>query len=372
MLTAVCLMGYYSSMPVILGRAAESRGLVEQELGFLGGAFAGGVTVTSFLCIWFIRKVSWRLLVMFGGVMASASFVMPVFISGFYPLIVCHISAGIFCGLGYSVAIACLGDTANPTRNYAFCFVIQTLVGMNVSYFLPRLTAAETGFDVALCLLAGLALASVFIGMLLPTKGRQRDTAHQMTTASIPVYVLLSLLVILLIYAGDGAVWAFVERIAINNGLTVEIASVAVGGSLFAGAVGSLMAGIIGTRFGYLMPMLMSVVVSIASVIVLQFYTDPMSFTLAIILNGWAWNFGSGYRMGLVAELDTSGRFTPLITGMQLLGSTVGTLLAGLLVVNGSFHWVFVFASVLWTTALLLFVWVLHHAKREPTVVNPQ
>ena len=51
MLTAVCLMVYYSSMPIISGRAAESLGLVEAELGYLGGAFAAGVTIASFASI---------------------------------------------------------------------------------------------------------------------------------------------------------------------------------------------------------------------------------------------------------------------------------------------------------------------------------
>ena len=52
--------------------------------------------------------------------------------------------------------------------------------------------------------------------------------------------------------------------------------------------------------------------------------------------------------MGLVAELDTSGRFTPLIAGTQTLGSCVGPVVAGLLVFNGSYLYVYLLASILW------------------------
>ena len=62
--------------------------------------------------------------------------------------------------------------------------------------------------------------------------------------------------------------------------------------------------------------------------------------------------------MGLVATLDRSGRFTPLITGMQLLGTTAGTGLAGMMVVAGDFKWVYLFASALWVLGLIIFALV--------------
>ena len=360
MLTAVCLMAYYSSMPVILGRAAASRHLEANELGLLAGLFAGGVAITAFLALFFVRKSSWKTLIRCGAIGAGVAFITPVYIDSLTILLIAHLVAGLFCGLGYSVAIAFLGDTKNPTRNYAFCFVLQALTGINISYFLPRLTSTENGFDIALILLSALAFFSIFFSFIFP----HNNTKPASNTASkaphcATLYILLALFVIFLVYAGDGSVWAFTEIIALSNGLTAETAGAIVGGSLLAGAIGSFMAGVIGTRFGYLKPMSISIGLSILSVVMLHYFHDLLSFTLAIFINGWAWNFGSGYRMGLVAALDTSGRFTPLITGMQLLGSSCGSIIAGLLVTEASFLWVFIFASVLWTISLLLFYWIL-------------
>ena len=68
--------------------------------------------------------------------------------------------------------------------------------------------------------------------------------------------------------------------------------------------------------------------------------------------------------MGLVAELDSSGRFTPMISGMQTLGGAIGPAVAGLLVINGVFFYVYLFVCSLWLLALLLFVAVLRHRAR--------
>lgn len=355
MLTAVCLMAYYSSMPIILGRAAESRGLVEAELGYLGGAFAAGVTVASFASIVLARRLPWRPLVLVSSLAAALSFLAPLWFHGFASLLIFHVLAGFSCGIGYSIAIACLGHGSNPTRNYALCFVLQTLAGIAVSYSLPRFTDVESSYDQALMLLATLAVVAALIGQKLPGSSPRTATRATGVASAFPLAIFSALFVIFLIYAGDGAVWAFAERIAIHGGLTAEQAGAGVGWSLFAGTIGSLTAAIMGNRWGFNLPMAIAVLASILSVVWLQYLDSPLAFMCAIALNGWAWNFGSGFRMGLVATLDRSGRFTPLITGMQLLGTTAGTTVAGLLVVAGDFKWVYLFASGLWVAGMIIF-----------------
>jgi len=355
MLTAVCLMVYYSSMPIILGRASESLGLVEAQLGYLGGAFAAGVTIASFCCIILVRRLPWRPLVLISSLVAAFSFLAPLWVSGFTALLLFHVLAGLGCGVGYSVAIACLGHGANPTRNYALCFVLQTLAGIAVSYALPRFTEVEESYNQALMLLAAFAVVAAIIGQNLPRHGPRRTTVASATVAAFPLAIFSALFVIFLIYAGDGAVWAFAERIAIYGGLTPEQAGAGVAWSLFAGTIGSLTAAYMGNRWGFTLPMCIAVLASVLSVVWLQYYDGHVAFMFAIALNGWAWNFGSGFRMGLVATLDRSGRFTPLITGMQLLGTTAGTTLAGMMVVAGDFKWVYLFASALWVLGLIIF-----------------
>jgi predicted MFS family arabinose efflux permease len=362
LLTAAALMVYYSSMPIILGRAAESLGLTEAQLGYLGGAFAAGVTIASFASIVLVRRLPWRPLVLFSSLAAALAFLAPLWAHGFNSLLVFHVLAGLSCGVGYSVAIACIGHGPNPTRDYALCFVLQTLVGITVSYSLPRFTEPENSYNQTLVVLAIFASLAAIIGQRFPRHSPALSEGVAVAARALPLAVFSALFVIFLVYAGDGAVWAFAERIAVLGGLTPEQAGAGVGWSLFAGTIGSLSAAVIGTRWGFIKPMFIAILASVVSVIWLQYQHSALGFILAIALNGWAWNFGSGFRMGLVATLDRSGRFTPLITGMQLLGTTAGTGLAGMMVIDGDFRWVYLFASALWVLGMIIFAAVVKKA----------
>ena len=60
--------------------------------------------------------------------------------------------------------------------------------------------------------------------------------------------------------------------------------------------------------------------------------------------------------MGLVAELDVTGRFTVLVPAMQTLGNTIGPASAGLLIESGGFNYAYYFASAGWVIALALYL----------------
>lgn len=359
-LISTCLMIYYSSMPAILGRAADSLQLQEQQLGLLGGAFAIAVALASLTSAWTIRRYNWRTQVRVGAGLAAVAYLIPLWLPGFGVLVACHFAAGLFAGLGYSVTIACLGDSREPARNYALVFLAHTLTASAITALLPRLAIGPHGFDYALQLLAGMALAGLVLANWLPRCGRPDRAARGGRLPAPPAGVLPALVVILLIYIGDGAVWAFAERIGIHGGWDAARVGSAVAASLLMGALGSAMAGLLATRWGYALPMTVVVAASVLSVILLQLTDSFLLFAAALAINGWAWNFGAAYRMGLVAELDTSGRYTPLISTTQTLGASLGPMAAGALVFDDSFLYVYMLASACWCAALGLFLALLY------------
>ncbi|KKK99411.1 hypothetical protein LCGC14_2633020 [marine sediment metagenome] len=135
-LISVCTMMYFINMPLMLGLAVNDLSLVESQVWLLGGLFLGGAALAAVLSILFIRIAHWQRLIFISGFMSLLAFSLPVFISGFTFLLVCQGLAGLFAGLGYAVAIACLGDTTNPTRSYALALTCQTAVVAVVGYLL--------------------------------------------------------------------------------------------------------------------------------------------------------------------------------------------------------------------------------------------
>jgi predicted MFS family arabinose efflux permease len=370
-LCGCCFALFASIMPLTLARAADSLGLVEWEMGLLGGSFKAGVALACIVSVLWIRRLNWRHLVLLSSLALTADFLMLTLVNQFFVSLVCMVVAGLLAGSGYAVIIVCLGDTREPARNFALAFLCQSLVGTLVSYTLPQLSTLGDGFDITLLLLAGFSLCAAPLSLWLPSAGTKFVTATQPNVVrqlAIPPAVLVALAVIVLAYMGWGALWAFVEPIGNSVGLGAEQAGKAVAASLLAGAVGSLCAGVLSMHWGYGLPMLLSISASLASLIIIQSGPEEGLFITAIALYGWGWFFGASYVMGLVAELDSGGRFISIAPAMQTLGAAIGPVLAGLLVIDGVFLYVYLFSGLMWLLALLLFSGLLHYRRSHNKV----
>lgn len=355
-LISLCTVAYFINMPVMLGLAGKDLGLSESQILMLAGTFIGGMVLASILSILFIRIAHWQRLVMINGLMAVIAFLVPVYVSGVTTLLVCQSLAGLFVGFGYSVAIACLGDTANPTRNYALAFAAQTAVVAFVSYQVPQLIESGVGFKPAMMAAAALAFVSILLGKMIPGNGRRASLKSAMsTTKSGGVY--LGLLVMLLVFVGGSTVRGSVEPIASRADMDAS------GGSmmvilLMAGAFGSLMAAVTGDRFGYIKPVAVALGIS-ALVLVLgvaQMWPDQLGFVAAFCLIAWAWNFAAAYIAGALAKLNGDGRLTPLIVTTQVLGSISGIFAVGFLAVGNNHVGAYLLAIVVWVLALVIFI----------------
>jgi len=351
---------YYALMPIILGNAADSRALAEREIGFLASFFMGGQTLGFLSGVFWVRRYNWRGLLLGAGAVMALGFFLASISSGYVLLLLSHSIAGFASAIGYGVTIACLGDTDQPDRWYAWAWFAQAVVGSSLAYLLPRLPFVGQDFDASMRFLIVVIVVLMPLVFLMPTRGskdgRTRDAAGQRMAAPHGA-LLAGLLVIVLVFVAESGLWAFLDRIAVAAGFDREFAGTAVALAFIGAALGSFVAGAIGTRFGRVVPMSVSIFASIGAVILFFLSRDHMSFLTAAFVYGAAWNLGAAYRMALVADADVSGRYSTLIPGMQAIGSVIGPGLAGMLVFGGSFTNVYVLACAAWLVALVLFSW---------------
>lgn len=355
-LVSLCTIACFINMPVILGLAGKDLGLQGEQVWSLAATFVGGIILASALSTLFIRVAHWQRLVMISGFFAILAFLVPTLVHGFTVLLICMGFAGFLTGVGYVVSLACLGDTENPTRNYAVAFGCQILVMAMVSDQVPGWIERGVGFDSALMVLSGLAGLSLLLGKFMPGSGKRASLKNAMTSQK-PVAVFVALVVLFLVFLGGSTIRGSIEPIASKADMASD------GGAmmltlLLVGAMGSFIAALLGDRYGYIKPMAVAMGVSSAVLLmgIAQVWPDQLGFVTAICLVVWAWNFGLPYALGLVAKLDGNGRFTPLIAATQALGGIGGTLAVGLLAVGNNHVVPYLFASVTWIVALLVFI----------------
>jgi len=349
---------FYALMPIILGNAADSRDLGEREIGFLASTYMIGQTLGYFSGVFWIRRFPWRLLLVGSGTAFSSCFFAASVLPGHMSLAICLFISGIAAAVGYGVTIACIGDSDEPDRWYAWAWFMQAIVGTGLSYLMPRLGVIGQDLDASMRLTAVIVLLLMPLAISLPNRGVKSGALTGSSSGPVSrvhLALVIGMAVIVLVFVAESGLWSFFDRIVVAAGHDREFSGLVVALSFVGAAAGSSLAGVLGIRLGRLLPMAVSILASIGSAVLLYLSGDRFSLLLAAFVYGAAWNIGAPYRMALVAESDISGRFVTMIPGMQALGSVIGPALAGILVIDGSFALVYIMASVAWTLALAFF-----------------
>lgn len=350
---------YYNIMPLLLGGAADTHGVTESQLGFAAAAYTGGAALINFGGFLWLRQYNWKYLVMVGNLVAALALIYPTFNFSYQTWFFCNLVAGLGTGLGFGVSIACLGDTREPERNFAMAYAGQTFLSALLIFNLPRIDIGLDIFELGHWIVAALMIAAISIVWILPSAGAK--SGHSPLPADgdhskLPrAALVLALLLLFLNVAAEGAVWAFLERIAVASQLDTKFAASIIAISFFAAGAGSIVAVVIGTRFGSAKPFMVAIVMSIASVVFLWVGNSAVIYAIGVLLFAAAWNLGSPYRMALAAKADVSGRFSTFIPATQTLGAAVGPALGGMLIVGGSFTYVYVMSTVAWIATVFLF-----------------
>ena len=147
----------------------------------------------------------------------------------------------------------------------------------------------------------------------------------------------LGLAAIFSAYLAHGAIWAYMERIGLGIDLDAGLVSRVLGSAALAGLVGGLVVTWLGTRAGRVVPNLVALIVSIASLLFVINGSSAVAFIAAAMLFYVAWVFGLPYLMGVIAGLDPGGRSAAFAIVMQNTGLAAGPAIAGVMISGEGF-----------------------------------
>jgi predicted MFS family arabinose efflux permease len=168
---------------------------------------------------------------------------------------------------------------------------------------------------------------------------------------------MLLLAMMLLLYSGHGAIWAYQERIGVAAGLDEHAVGKWLGLSMLIwGVGGSLLARFMSMSIGRMWPQVISLGASCLAVLLLVYGSTPAAFAISCGLIAFSWFYGLPYQMGLLAARDPKGRAALAGVMMSTGGMALGPAIAALLLVRGA-HWpIGVFAGICYLLALAIAV----------------
>jgi len=165
-----------------------------------------------------------------------------------------------------------------------------------------------------------------------------------------------------LLATGLGLKWPVVGQIAAANG--VAPGTVATGFSVagLGGVAGAVASASLATRFGRLLPLIVGTLGMLLALVLV----GTNLFVMAAILTMFFWAFALPYYLGLVAEIDATGRVAVFTSAMIPFGMAAGQMAAGPLEVIGGFSAVTVAGNLVLVLALASISW----AMRSITLVR--
>ena len=352
-------------LPLVIGGLSSKLALTEGQTSLIAFFDMVGAAVSSLAISRFIVSMSWRTILLCAAGLMIAGNVGSLYATDVNTLCVLRLLAGLGAGLGLSVANAGLALTPNPDRAIGIYVVVALLVGAVMLQILTPI-----GIEAVLMVLAGLAVLVALIAFVMKRAESISDSENEeQSEVSHPVVPKLFMLAaaggILAYFMGTGTVWAYMERLGVSLSLDAATIGSNLGAASIAGGVGGVCAIMLSTRFGRLVPLVISLLVTTAAMFALYSKLSPSTFLFGAILILAGWNFSYPYMIGALVSADATGRFVPVAASMQLFGFAFGPVTASRLFGDQVFTQSTSMGAVLHIVALVLLVPLLLKIKRH-------
>jgi predicted MFS family arabinose efflux permease len=345
--------------PMIVGALVYLRGFTERQAGIVAAVELTGLSL-GILCligaVGRVRRSSFALLAV--GAIVAAN-VATCFVTQFEWVLPLRFLSGIGAASAFCISSSLASSSARPENSFAIMNAICIAYSGVLTLLSPFILQAHGLPGIMLILSVITLLALLAIPWIPPQVIRLRPAGVADHTSklsrTIPPPVIALLAMMLLLYTGHGAIWAFQERIGVAAGLTEHAVGKWLGISMLLwGVGGSLLARLLSLSLGRIVPQAISLGASCIAVLLLVFGTTPFAFATSSGLIALSWFYGLPYQMGLLAAHDPQGRAALAGTMMSTAGMAAGPGIAAFLLV-GHGHWpIGVFAGICYLCALAI------------------
>jgi predicted MFS family arabinose efflux permease len=359
--------------PMVVGAMVDLLGLTERQAGIVASVELVGLTLGILAMIRIMSSAPRTALALFAVGMIVMADIMTCFVSSFAWLVPTRFLSGIGAAAAFCVYLNMASSDEHPEHVFAIVNAISITYSGVLTLMAPYLLQAG-GLPGMLLTISLITLSAL---LTIPWVVRYGPHAPSAARASLgmprfvalPIRVMPLLAMMLLLYTGHGAIWAYQERIGVAAGLDEHAVGKWLGLSmLVCGVGGSLLARFMSLSIGRMWPQVISLGASCVAVMLLVYGSTPVAFATACGLIAFSWFYGLPYQMGLLAARDPKGRAALAGVMMSTGGMALGPAIAALLLV-GRAHWpIGIFAGICYLAALSIAV---PSARTVPALAAP-
>lgn len=363
--------------PIVLGALVEQHLITLPGVGVvaMGEIIALGIGVALGDAL---LPVSWqRATAVVAALLAAALNLATVQAQGDAAFVALRAAAGLAEGLLVWVATVSIVRAATPDRITAVFMVLQALAQIALAAALALWVLPAAGWKGGFVAMAATCLLVLPLAAALSVPASLAPAADAQCAATATARLrwspatLAPLLVAFLQMSSIGALWAYLEPLALRAGLDAHAAQLQTSWVLGMQIVGGLAA------IYWVRRLSVTATLTLGSValclVAAAMYRVPgnaaLGFAAVCVAFGFAWMFLMPFHVGLALRADAQGRVAVLVPAAQLIGSACGPLLASLLLHADDPAPVPLVGLGFALTAALLALWI-GRRQRRPAVVE--
>ena len=355
-------------MPFFVGGLISELGFTQAQANLISSAEIAGMALSSLLGAAWIGRFNWRHVALFALFAVLAGNLLSFYVENFQVLVATRFITGLVGhGTAFALGVAAIGNTSQPDRNFGFTIASQVAMGALTALIVPKTIAIYgiAGMCAPAAILAVVAMA--FIPRLATSGHAQTPDSNQSKRTGILILPLLGLLVMIIWQMGVGP---FFNNL-VPYGISIQLDPSDIGTALFLSTglsiIGPLTASALANKINRKVPVCIALTVQLLIILSFQGDITWIGFTVRAILFQTAWNFTGPFLMGMIANLDESGRYSVLIPASQLGGIALGHAVIASLVQGSNLILVNYFCAGAIFLSIFLFVLVSGKINKEKT-----
>jgi predicted MFS family arabinose efflux permease len=323
----VAVLVVLNMMPVLAGQLVRALGLSTSDIGMFASAETIGIALGALVAIPGLRQFSPRAIAATGLLIVLSADLASYFLPTIVDLTVARGFGGLGAGVTLGVSFHLFAET-DREKNFAAYSIGQTALALLAILLLPAIEATfgwrALFLTIALLLLPGIALTRY-----LPASVRPGPAASiERRPAPIARQVWMSLVGVFAFFLGQGALWTFLETIGIFSGISAHVVQDCLAICAAFGVLGSCLVIIVGLRLNPWIPLLASLLVTVAGVSVIR-STNAWVYGASISAFYLALPVFASYQFGAIVAADESRRAAPLISAATFGGFSVAPYVGG-------------------------------------------
>jgi MFS family permease len=348
----------WNLLPVTLGSAADAYLLKDQQIGLLGSSLLTGWVLATVPAFFYMHKMDRKWVTTIGALVAALGSTASQFVEAVSLLYLTWGFAGFGMAMVFCVSIQLISELGNIERSFGLKLVSEVTGGAVLVYVFPVFIISVWHYAGASYGVAAVYLSAIiFLRWVTPYPPKENEVT-QNNNDSAPMEAWLALAGFLIFLCGVTGLWAFLERIGTDIGVTPNQMGTLLGILKLVGGLAGLTVIYASAKYGIRWPQIVAFMCVLIGVSILHLTQNIAGYAVGT----WIWEYGfclgTSYQFAAIARLDTSKRLVLLIPTCIGLAGMIGPALAGYIKRGDSYANIYIFAVIFALVSLVIFMFI--------------